>query len=113
MWRMLRAAAEDETPRHGQRLDTHVRRELRLSEAPLDEDDRHFADAIAELLRFVEHLDEKGITVGDHRRNRQAGERLAAPAAVAAGAVAGGEAGDQPDVSVAEGAQQDPVDRPV
>src|SRR5258708_33828611 len=107
-WRMSGTGPEDEPPRHDQRLDQHVRRQLGLSEAALDEDDGHFTDAHAPLLRFVQHLDEKRVAVGDHRGDRQARESLAAPAAVAARAVAGGQVRDEPDVAVPEGAEQDP-----
>src|SRR5260221_4643007 len=112
-WRMSGPRAEHEAPGHDQRLDQHVRRQLRLPEPAFDEDDGHLGDAEPSLLGFVQHFDEERVAVGDHGGDRQARERLAAPAAIAAGAVAGGQVRDEPDVAVAERAEQDPGDRPV
>src|SRR5688500_1508298 len=62
-WRMSGTGAEHEAPRHDQRLDQHVGRQLRLAEPALDEDDGHFADAEAPLFRLVQHLDEERVAV--------------------------------------------------
>ena len=80
---------------------------------PLDEDDRHFADARAARVRFVDHLDEKRVAVGHDAVERQLRQRLAAPAAEAAGAVVGAQPGDGTDVAVGERAEDDALQRPV
>jgi hypothetical protein len=99
--------------RDDQRLDQDRCRNLRLPELALDEDDRHLADAVAAPLGLVEHLDQEGVAVGDHAAERQPCERLAAPAPVAAGAIAWRELRDRADVLVREGAEEDAVQRPV
>src|ERR1051326_6337317 len=82
-WRMLEtlARAEDEPPRHEQRLDQDVRRELRRAEAALDEDDRRLGDAEPAALRLEQHFDEEGVAVRNHAGDRKLRQRLAAPAA--------------------------------
>ena len=67
----------------------------------------------AAALRLVEHLDEERVAVRDHVGERHPRQRLAAPAAIAAGAVARRQRGDEADVAVGERAQEDPVQRPV
>src|SRR3954462_6415079 len=105
-WRMSEARTKHETPRHDQRLDQHVGRELRLPLPALDEDDRDFPDAQPAPFRFEQHLDEERVAVRDHVGDRHARQRFAPPAAVAAGAVAGRERGDEADVAVAECAEK-------
>src|SRR5919198_1091286 len=104
-------AAEHEAPGHEQRLEQHARRQLRLTLPPLDEDDRHFAYPKAEPLRVVEHLDEKRVALRDHPGDRDPRERLAAPAAETARAVARREIRDEPDVAIAERAEKDAMQR--
>src|SRR6188508_3029434 len=91
---------EDQPPRHEQRLEENAGRELRLAHPPLDEDDRHLADAESPFARVEQHLDEKRIAVGDHVGNRQTRQRFAPPAAVPARAVAGRQARHESDVAV-------------
>src|SRR3954465_13511249 len=110
-WRMSEARTKHQAPGHDQRLDQHVGRELRLPQPALDEDDRHFADTQPAPFRFEQHLDEEGVAVGDHVGDRHARQRVASPATVAAGAVAGRERGDEADVAVAECAEKNAMQR--
>ena len=100
-------------PRHVGRLEDHAARHLRLADAPFDEDDRDLADRAAAAVRLVEHLDEERVAVRDDPLERHLGQRFAAPAAEAAGAVGDRHPGHAADVAVGEGAQDQPVQRPV
>src|SRR5215211_122401 len=92
--------AELEAPGHDDRLDQHAGGELRLPLPPLDEDDRHFADAAAVACGVEEHLHQKGVAVRDHGVEGEAGERFAPPAPEAARAVRRGQPRDRADVAV-------------
>src|SRR5262245_20869161 len=71
---------EPQPPGHEERLQETRREDLRLSQTPFDEDDRHFADAAAGPRCLVEHLHEKGIAVRDHALELEPGQRFTAPA---------------------------------
>src|SRR5205814_9541105 len=75
--------------------------------------DRYFTDAAAVSGGHVQHLDQKRIAVRDEAIEGQRGERLAAPAAVAAGAIASAQPRHNPDVSVGEAAEHTAPQRPV
>src|SRR6188768_755204 len=109
----MSARAEHEPPRHDQRLQQHVGRQLRLPLAALDEDDGDLADAKAASAPLIEHLDEERVAIRDHVGDRHSLQGLAAPAAVAAGTVRRRERRDEADVAIAEGAEENPVQRPV
>src|SRR6187551_3915664 len=98
----MSARAEHEAPRHDQRFDQHVARQLRLSLAALDEDDGDLADAQATAAGLVQHLDEERVAVRDHVGDRHPRQGFATPAAVPAGAVRGRERRDEADVAIAE-----------
>src|SRR5262252_6050330 len=50
------ARSQNQPPRRHERLDEHLRRDLRRALTTLHEDDRHLADPAAEASRFEEHL---------------------------------------------------------
>src|SRR5713101_3737321 len=81
--------------------------------APLHVGDGHFRDPALLAGGDEQHLDEKRIAVGDEPVERQRGQGLAAPAAIAAGAVARVDARDGAHVQVREATQQTPACRPV
>src|SRR5574342_1265515 len=103
----------DEAPRRGRRFEEHAAGQLRNALAPLDERDRYFSDAKAGRRRRVEHLDEKRVAVGIEPFERERGDRLPAPAAVPARAVARREPRDGADVDIREAAEQPAPERPV
>ena len=114
-WRMVTApCAKTQPPRHDQRLDEHRARDLRLPLPPLDEDDRHFADPAAAPRA--------------PRRASRPGTRSRPTPCASSGSRASASRrqqrkplvqslGDRPrhraDVAVGEGAEEDPVQRPV
>ena len=101
-----RAASGNQPPGRNRRLEQHGTGELRFAFTALDERDRHFGDAGSPARRHEEHLDQERIAVGDDPIERQCGERLAAPAAVTARAVACTRAGSRANVEVGETAEQ-------
>src|SRR5712691_8003525 len=103
----------DQPPWRDRRFEKHRARKLRFALPALDKCDRHFADTAAALRGHVQHLDQKRIAVRDEAIERQPGERLAAPAAVAARAIASAQSRHRPDVGIGEAAERTPPQRPV
>src|SRR6185503_7459155 len=100
-------------PRQDHRLDDHRPRQLRCALAPLDECDWNFRASKCGARCLPGELHEECIAIGSNRSEWQPLECLAAPAPVAAGAVADRHSGDRADVAVRERTQHASMDRPV
>ena len=101
--------------RHGVKNDSRITRP-EIFEAPTRRSTKMIGTSptvASGLQRQEQGLDLERVAVRHDAVERQAGDRLAAPAAEAGGAVAHLHPGDRPHVPVGEGAEDQPAQRPV